>query len=356
MKNTILIVDDTEENIDVLVELLKHQYSLLVALDGRRALELAEKFDPDLILLDIMMPEMDGYEVCRKLKVRDKTKHIPVIFLTAMSEVEDEALGIQLGAVDYIRKPFNPLIIQSRIKSNLLHKNYQNELERQVLERTEKIEKTKEVIIKSMGVIAEYRDPETGAHIKRTQNYVKIMADYLSRLEQYEDVLTEEYRYSLFKSAPLHDVGKVSIPDAILMKPGKLSSEEFEIMKEHTTKGKSAIEAIMVDLPNETFLIHAREIAFSHHEKWDGSGYPLGLKGMEIPLSGRIMAIADVYDALINKRVYKEAFSHEKAKQIILEGRGSHFDPEMVDAFIALEYEFNNIALKYKDEPSEVYH
>jgi response regulator RpfG family c-di-GMP phosphodiesterase len=182
------------------------------------------------------------------------------------------------------------------------------------------------------------------------------MADYLSRLEPYKDILTEEYRYSLFKSAPLHDVGKVSIPDAILMKPGKLSSEEFDIMKEHTVKGKSAIEAIMVDLPNETFLIHAREIAFSHHEKWDGSGYPLGLKGIDIPLSGRIMAIADVYDALINKRVYKEAFSHEKATSIILEGRGTHFDPVMVDAFLALKDEFNNIAKTYKDEPSEVYH
>lgn len=353
MRNTILIVDDTEENIDVLVDLLQEDYDLLVALDGLKALDLAEAYNPDLILLDIMMPQMDGFEVCKKLKSKLETVHIPILFLTALSEVADEAKGIQLGAVDYIRKPFNPLIIQSRIKSNIIQKNYQNSLEAMVQERTERVEKTKEIIIKSMGVIAEYRDPETGAHIKRTQSYVRMMAEYLRQKEAFSAYFTDETIYSLYKSAPLHDIGKVSIPDAILLKPGRLTEEEFEIMKTHTTKGKLAIDAIISDLPDENFLIHAAEIAHTHHERWDGKGYPQGLKGDAIPISGRIMAISDVYDALISKRVYKPPFSHEKAREIIFAGRGKHFDPLMVDAFEALELKFKSIAQTYRDETSE---
>jgi putative two-component system response regulator len=353
MRNTLLIVDDTEENIDILVDLLRDEYELLVALNGKRAIELARGHTPDLILLDVMMPEMNGFEVCNVLKDDRETSHIPILFITALSEVEDEAKGIQLGAVDYIRKPFNPLIIQSRIKSNLTHKNYQNSLEAMVAERTHKIEKTKEVIIKSMGVIAEYRDPETGAHIKRTQNYVRIMAKYLQKTAEYASYFTNDTIYSLYKSAPLHDVGKVSIPDAILLKAGKLTGDEFEVMKTHTIKGKQAIEAILADLPNETFLTHALEIAHTHHERWDGTGYPRGLKAYDIPISGRIMAIADVYDALITRRVYKPAYSHEQAKKIIQDGKGTHFDPLMVDAFLALEKSFQKIAKAYTDEPSD---
>lgn len=346
--NTILIVDDTEENIDILVDLLFEEYNLLVALDGQKALELARVNTPDLILLDVMMPGINGYEVCRRLKEDDETKFIPIVFLTALSEDSDEAVGIRMGAIDYIRKPFNPVIVSSRIKNYIKVRNYQNKLEVMVKERTQKIEKTKDVIIKSMGVLAEYRDPETGGHIHRTQNYVFAMAEYLMRHGDYPE-LTEDIIEYLFKSAPLHDLGKIAVPDHILLKPGKLTEEEFEIMKTHTLYGKNAVAAIEEDLPGEMFIKYAKEIAYCHHEKWDGTGYPRGLKGNDIPLSGRIMAIADVYDALISERIYKPAFSHEKAKSIIFEGKGKHFDPALVEAFDAIEDVFVDISKKYKD-------
>lgn len=353
MTNTILIVDDTEENIDILVDLLCDDYELLVALNGKKALELAQKNKPDVILLDVMMPEMSGFEVCTILKSIPDTMHIPILFLTALSDAEDEVRGIEAGAVDFIRKPFNPVIVQSRIKNNITSKNYQDVLEELVKERTSKIEQTKEVIIKSMGVIAEYRDPETGGHIRRTQNYVRAIANHLKKNPKHAKYLTDDKIYSLYKSAPLHDLGKVSIPDHILLKPGKLTMEEFDIMKGHTTSGKEAIETIMYDLPDEQFLKHALEIAYCHHERWNGSGYPCGLKGEEIPLSARIMALADVYDALINKRVYKPAFTHEKAIEMIMEGRSTHFDPEIIDVLVEIQHQFTQISKDYSDEKSE---
>lgn len=348
MTNKILIIDDTEENIDILVDLLCDKYEILVALDGRRGIDLAKEHQPDLILLDIMMPGLNGYEVCELLKHNKGTLHIPIIFLTALSNIEDEKRGIDCGAIDFIHKPFHPPLILSRIKNNIFFKQYQNDLEHLVKIRSEKIEKTKEVIIKGMGIIAEYRDPETGDHIKRTQYYVKAIASYLMK-NQPELNLTSDIIESLYKSAPLHDIGKVSTPDEILMKPGPLTKEEFEIMKEHTIVGEEALRKIHDELPNEMFLTHALEIAISHHERWDGSGYPYGLSGDAIPLSGRIMAVADVYDALISKRVYKDAFSHEKAKAIIVSSKGEHFDPIMVDAFLELEDEFVEIAAEYRD-------
>ena len=204
-----------------------------------------------------------------------------------------------------------------------------------------------------MGVLAECRDPETGEHIKRTQNYVKSLAKYLQHNSKYADYFTDETIFSLYKSAPLHDIGKVSIPDSVLLKPGKLTYEEFEEMKKHALYGRDTIKVIEAELPEETFLKHAEEIAFSHHEKWDGTGYPNGLSGEEIPIAGRLMAIADVYDALVSKRVYKSAFSHEKAKEIMIEGRSKHFDPEMLDAFLALEHKFKDIAARYVDKAKE---
>lgn len=349
MDNTILIIDDTEENIDVLVDLLCQDYKLLVALDGQRGLELAEMNKPDLILLDVMMPGINGYEVCKILQSKEEMKHIPIIFLTALSDDKDEAFGISIGAMDYIRKPFNPVIVYSRIKNYIMVKNYQNKLEQMVLDRTEQVERTKDTIIKSMGVMAEFRDPETGAHIKRTQHYLLELSNYLKSNKNYSDYLTEKTIEAMFKSAPLHDVGKVGVPDHILLKPGPLTDEEFTIMKEHALYGKMAIDKIREDLPNEYFIDFAHDIAYTHHEKWDGSGYPEGLKGNEIPISGRIMALADVYDALISERVYKPAFSHEEAKLIIVKGRGQHFDPNVVDAFLALEDRFIDIAKHYND-------
>jgi len=349
LNNTVLIIDDTEENIDVLVDLLCNDYNLLVALDGKRGLELAQVNKPDLILLDVMMPGITGYEVCQILKQNKSTMHIPIMFLSALSDDKDEAYGIQIGAIDYIRKPFNPVIVASRIKNCLIVKNYQNKLEQMVIERTEKIEITKDTIIKSMGVMAEFRDPETGAHIQRTQHYLLELSNYLKDNDKYKDYLTEGAIKSMFKSAPLHDVGKVGVPDSILLKPGPLTDEEFTLMKEHAVYGKMAIDRIREDLPDESFISYAHDIAYTHHEKWDGSGYPSALVGENIPICGRIMAIADVYDALISERVYKPPFPHEKARRIILEGKGKHFDPDMVDAFIVLEDKFFNISLSYKD-------
>jgi putative two-component system response regulator len=349
MDNTILIIDDTEENIDILVDLLYKEYNLLVALDGYKGLELAKNNKPDLILLDVMMPGINGYEVCKQIKSLEETKNIPVMFLTALSDDKNEANGISIGAIDFIKKPFNPSIVISRIKNYMMIKQYQNKLEDMVIERTRKVEKTKDVIIKAMGVLAEFRDPETGAHIQRTQFYVLALANHLKKHPQFKSYLTDDVIEALFKSAPLHDVGKIAVPDDILQKPGKLSAEEFEVMKKHARQGKLAIESLEDDLPGELFIKYAIEIAFTHHEKWNGTGYPRGIKGEAIPISGRIMALADVYDALISKRVYKPAFTHEAARKIIIEGRGKQFDPILVEAFLELENEFITIAEQYID-------
>jgi len=357
MNQRILIVDDTPENIDVLIEVLS-DYKRSVATNGEKALQIARSDNPpDLILLDIMMPGMDGYEVCEKLKADDKTKTIPVIFLTAMTDEESERKGLGLGAVDYITKPISPPIVMERVKNHLLLKLARESLENQniileekVRERTQELALTQDVTIFCMAVVAEYRDPETGGHIKRTQNYIKALATQLRNYEKYASGLNDQTIELLYKSAPLHDIGKVGVPDSILMKPGKLTDEEFDEMKMHPTYGRDAILAAERKLGGEsTFLRYAREIAYSHQEKWDGSGYPEGLKGDAIPVSARLMAVADVYDALISKRVYKPAFSHKEAIKIITEGKGSHFDPTMVEALLEMEDEFRNIALEHAD-------
>lgn len=351
---TLLIVDDTETNIDLLVSALGNDYDINVAMDGKTALQsVAEKL-PDLILLDIMMPGMDGYQVCEILKQDRKTKRIPVIFLTALSDEQDESRGLALGGIDYITKPFNPFLLKARIRNHLLLKHYQDHLEELVRERTIQLERTQEATMKSMGTLAEYRDPETGGHIKRTQNHVRLLAENLRDHPRFRSYLTPEKIQDLYKSAPLHDIGKVGVPDNILLKPGKLTPEEFEKMQQHTVYGRDAIAASEKELGDETtFLSVAKEIAFTHHEKWDGSGYPQGLAGDAIPIPGRIMAIADVYDALISKRVYKPPFPHEKAVNIIHEGRGIHFDPDMVDVFLTVSEKCREIALEFADFDEE---
>jgi len=352
-KQKILIVDDTEENIDVLVAALEDHYSLSVAMDGKSALDVLQEDIPDLILLDIMMPEMNGYEVCQAIKANEETKDILIIFLTALNLDENEAKGLKMGAVDYITKPFNPEIVRARVRNHLLLKMHQDHLEMLVRKRTEELERTQDVIISSLGMLAEYRDPETGGHIKRTRNYIRILAEHLQSNSKYGDFLKNEVVELLFKSAPLHDVGKVGIQDSILLKPGKLTEDEFTEMKKHTTYGKEVLAAAHKELGGDGFLKFAEEIAYTHQEKWDGSGYPRGLKGEEIPFTGRLMAVADVYDALISKRPYKPSFPHEKAKRIILEGKGTHFDPVIVDAFMELEDEFRQIAYKFADYEEE---
>jgi putative two-component system response regulator len=270
-----------------------------------------------------------------------------------MTDEGDEQKGLDLGAVDYITKPFQPGLVKARVRNQLELKRHRDHLEVLVKERTAELELTQEVTIESMATLAEYRDPETGGHIKRTQRYVKALAERLMDNPKFSDVLNNKTIEMLYKSAPLHDIGKVGVQDSILLKPGKLTDEEFDEMKKHTTFGKDAIHAAGERLGPESFLKYAEEIAYTHQEKWDGSGYPQGLKGEEIPLSGRLMAVADVYDALISKRVYKPPFPHKKAVAIIEEGKGQHFDPDMTDAFLDLEEEFRQIAIEFADFEEE---
>jgi len=362
--STVLVVDDTPNNLSLLSDLLREEYRVKVATNGEKALRIAEAQDaPDLILLDVMMPGMDGYEVCRRLKEQDETRNIPVIFLTARTDPEDERIGLELGAVDFIAKPINPPLVHARVRNHLLLKNHSDFLrdkaawlEAEVQSRTRDIQRVKEVAIVAMASLAETRDNETGNHIRRTQNYVKALAEYLSGQPDFAGLLDAESIDLLYKSAPLHDIGKVGIPDSILLKPGKHTPEEFEIMMTHTTLGAEAIvvaEEVLGD-SEMSFLRYAREIAQTHHEKWNGSGYPNQLKGEDIPLSGRLMAVADVYDALISKRVYKPAFPHDKAMSIIREGRGTHFDPRIVDALDQIEDRFIAIAAEFADGEDEV--
>lgn len=350
---TVMVVDDTEANIDVLVNTLEDIYDVQVAMDGETALEDIMVEPPDLILLDIMMPGMDGYEVCQKLKANERTKNIPVIFLTAMTEEKDEAKGLLLGAVDYVTKPFSPDLVKARVKNQLELKRYRDHLEALVEERTRELALTQEVTIYSLSSLVETRDPETGGHILRTQRYVKILAERLKTHPKFKNLLNDQVIDILFKSSPLHDIGKVGIPDNILMKPGKLTDEEFQEMKKHTTYGRDALRVAALKLGTNSFMHCAQEIAYSHHEKWDGSGYPEGLKEDQIPVSGRLMAIADVYDALVSRRVYKPPFSHKKAVSIIKERRGKRFDPDMVDAFLAIESDIWNIAMELADSEEE---
>ncbi len=353
----ILIVDDVKMNIDILKNALEDQYNIIFALSGKSAFEVIRNELPDLILLDINMPEMDGYEVCQHLKAREVTENIPVIFLTAMTDIEDKSKGFRQGAVDYITKPFEIAEVEARVKTHLELKFakealiMQNEiLEELVKDRTKELENVKDATIFSLAAVAETRDPETGSHIMRTQNYVKILAEQLAKNLKYKEVLTKEFIELLYKSAPLHDIGKVGVSDIILLKAAKLGSEEFEEIKKHPYYAKRALRVAQERLGENSFLKIAQEIAWTHHEKWDGSGYPEGIKEESIPLSGRLMALVDVYDALISERVYKEAYSHEEARSIIIEGKGTHFDPDVVEAFLEIEEKFIAISQQYKDK------
>lgn len=294
----------------------------------------------------------------RTAKKDPVTCDIPVIFLTAKSEIENEQRGFEVGGVDYIHKPVSPPILLSRINTHLKLKHAvsalekQNErLEERVKERTYELEMLQNATIGAMASLAETRDNETGNHIRRTQHYVKVLAEELVSMGHYVDELTPESINLLYRSAPLHDIGKVGIPDEVLLKPGRLTSEEFEVMKRHTILGRAVLMSVedSIDFKCE-FLTLAKEIAYSHQEKWDGSGYPEGLRGTDIPLSARLMALADVYDALICERVYKPAFPHDKALEIIAEGEGTHFEPLVVQAFLNIEHVFREIAAKYRDE------
>jgi putative two-component system response regulator len=362
-KSTILVVDDTPDNLTLVSNLLKKDYRVRVAISGEKALKIAlSETPPDLILLDVMMPVMDGYEVCQQLRSNALTAHIPIIFLTAKSEVEDERKGLSLGASDYITKPISPPILEARVKTHLVAKAHADfltdktaYLEDEVARRTRELSAIQDVTIQAMASLAETRDSDTGNHIRRTQFYVKALTSKLQNHPRFRAYLTDGMIEMIFKSAPLHDIGKVGIPDRILLKPGRFDAAEFEIMKTHTTLGRDAIQAAENSLGLKVdFLSLAKEIAYGHQEKWDGSGYPLGLQGEAIPVSARVMAVADVYDALISRRVYKDSMPHDKAISIIEEGRATHFDPEMVDAFLSIQDEIRAIALRYADSDADM--
>lgn len=357
-RKTILVVDDVLDEIAVLEEILRDTYRVMTAMNGEAALSAAQGNPrPDLILLDIMMPDMDGYETCRRLTQNSATADIPIIFLTAKTGTVNEKLGLDLGAEDYISKPPSPPIVLARIKTHLrlkstrdFLKNKAEYLESEVDRRAREIALVQDVTMIALGSLAETRDNETGNHIRRTQNYIKILAERLSNHPRFRQYLTPLYIDRLYKSAPLHDIGKVGIPDSILKKPAKLDPEEFAMMKTHTTIGYNAILAAERSLGSySSFLSIARDLAWAHHEKWDGTGYPRGLSGDKIPLAGRLMAIPDVYDALISVRVYKAAFTHEESIELIRKGMGIQFDPDITLAFLDISEWFRNISISFTD-------
>lgn len=357
-KKTIVAIDDTPENLQLIVDILKDRYRVKTFKDPKKALEyLFSNTCVDLILLDIMMPELSGYDLLKVLKQNHNTKEIPVIFLTALSEREDEQKGLEMGACDYVTKPISVPIMLSRINVHLENKAAKEflkskaaYLEEEIKKRTKEILSIQDITILTLASLAETRDTDTGNHLKRTQRYIKTLALALREHPKFRGYLNDEEIETLFRSAPLHDIGKVGIADKILLKPTRLTSTEFEIMKTHTTLGKEAIEHAEEEAGAEAaFLKTAKEIAYCHHENYDGSGYPLGLSGDEIPISARLMSLADVYDALTSRRVYKEAMPHEEALALIKEGRGLKFDPDVLDAFLKMQDEFFLISQKYMD-------
>jgi putative two-component system response regulator len=337
--HTVLIIDDTPDNIDVIAGILRPSYRLKAALNGERGLAIAAAAPiPDIILLDLMMPDMDGYEVLRRLQSNPVTKSIPVIIISALAEQEDEYRGLELGAVDYITKPVSPRIVEARVRTHLALHRQSRELERKVHERTEELHRTRLEVIRRLGRAAEFRDNETGFHVIRMSHHSRQLALAANTGEDWADLL--------FNAAPMHDVGKIGIPDRILLKPGKLDPDEWEIMKTH-----SAIGAEIIGKDQSDLMRLSRLIAHHHHEKWDGSGYPEGLQGENIPLAARIVAVADVFDALTSERPYKRPWSVEEATQFIEKERGRHFDPNLVDLFRDILPDMLKIMDMYRDAP-----
>lgn len=341
---TVLIVDDTVENIHILMEGLKESYNILAATNGSKALELAQRETaPDLILLDVVMPGMSGHEVCRQLRTDVRTADIPVMFITAQHEESDETRGFDLGAVDFIAKPFRLPIVKARVRNHLELKRHRDHLRDLVDEQVSVIAESHIATIFALSKLAESRDDDTGKHLERTQIYCQLLAKKLGEDAQFQYIIDAHYVDTIFHASPLHDIGKVAIPDSVLCKPGKLDDDEFAIMRSHTIKGAETLSRVAERYPNNDSLNMGLEIARSHHEKWDGQGYPDGIAGAEIPLCARIMAVADVYDALTSKRCYKLPMEHAEACEIIRRDAGSHFDPAIVTAFDLVEAQFNAV-------------
>jgi putative two-component system response regulator len=366
--STLLVVDDNEMNRDMLVRRLKPLgYQVDTACDGGQALDMLQKGDYDLVLLDIMMPVMDGFEVLQQMKLQQRLKSVPVIMITALDDTSSAARCIDMGAEDYLTKPFDPTLLKARISSCLERKRlhdqeslyrskmeeYNNQLQARVRQQVQEISQAQLGAIFAMSKLAESRDPETGEHLERMREYCKVLSQQLSRLPKYEIIIDNTFISDIYAASPLHDIGKVGIDDSVLLKAGKLTDKEWVIMKMHPIIGAETLREVDKQHPGNSLIRMGIDIAASHHEKWDGSGYPYGLQGTEIPLVARILALGDVYDALTSKRCYKEAFSHEKSRQIVLDSSGNHFDPEVVDGFIQTEDEFKRIREYYQDSETE---
>ncbi len=357
VKPTVLIVDDTPANLSLLGGLLHEHYTVKAVNHGNKALKVVSREQPDLILLDVMMPDINGYEVCRRLKANVHTRHIPVIFLTSKTDIENEEMGMSLGAVDYITRPINAQVLMSRVKAHLVNASnartmrVNNEyLEFEVSKRAKELVTLQKVTILALASLAEVRDVETGNHLYRTQSYIQALAHKLQDYPRFSSYLSSTMIDIIVQCAPLHDIGKVGIPDRILLKPGRFEPHEYEIIKTHPTLGYEALLQVQAASDDSVYFLEiARQIVYSHHEKWDGTGYPQGLAGDEIPIPARLMALADVYDALVSPRVYKAAKSHADATAIIISGSGQHFDPDIVAAFVALGDEFQEIAKRFAD-------
>jgi len=366
-KAAILVVDDQEANRDILSRRLQRDgFDAYCAADGEEALTLVRQRGFDLILLDIMMPKLNGYEVLERLQEHPNLRHIPVVVISALEELDSAVRCIELGAVDYLPKPCNPVLLRARVASSIAKKRAHDseerhrdqlhmlnaQLEQRVSEQVTQITAGQLTTIFAMSKLAESKDPETGAHLDRLREYCKLVATHLARVDGYRDQIDEGFIDTIYAASPLHDIGKVGVPDDILLKPGKLTEEEWRVMKTHTTIGAETLRAVDREHPGSAFVRMGIEIAEGHHERWDGSGYPYGVQGISIPLSARILALADVYDALTSVRCYKRAFSHGESRAIILEGRATHFDPGVVDAFLETEAEFVRIR-EYFQDPSE---
>ncbi len=357
----ILVVDDSPDNLHLLMRMLSvYAYKVRPVPNGELALQAAGRNPPDLILLDINMPEMDGFEVCRRLKADLTLRDIPVIFLSALTDTQDKVKALALGGVDYMAKPIQFEELHARMQTHLQLRDLRRQLENHnqrlqelVQQQVKEISDGQLATIFALAKLAESRDDDTGKHLERTRAFCRMMAVRLAEHADYQDYITAVYVDQLYWASPLHDIGKVGIPDAVLLKPGKLTPDEFALMKQHTVIGARTLAAVRANYPRHAILNMGIAIARAHHEKWDGSGYPDGLQGGAIPLSARIMALADVYDALRSKRCYKEAFSHEQSLAIIVGSRGTHFDPAMVDAFLAIEGEFATIRREMDDQEAQ---
>ena len=339
-RKTVILVDDNPINLKLARNTLMEKYDVFTVPSAEKLFQLLEKTSPDIILLDVMMPGMSGYEAIQILKADPKNSEIPVIFLTAKTDTNSELEGFVHGAVDYVSKPFSPQLLLKRVDVHVLVESQKKELkhindnlQKIVDEKTAAVLELQNAVLKTMSNLVEYRDDVTGGHVERTEHYLETMIEEMVNQKVYSDVLSSWDIKLFLQSAQLHDVGKIAIQDSILKKPGSLTKDEFNEMKKHTTFGEKVIEKIQEGAKESVFLTHAKIMAGTHHERWDGTGYPRGLAGVSIPIQGRLMAFVDVYDALISERPYKKAFSPEQALQIIKEGRGTQFDPSLVDVF-----------------------